>query len=382
MKKLSITMCLLMAMIFVYGQKKEKNNAYSHYLNGYYDRAKEAIDRAILNDETKTDATVWMYRGNIYLQLANSKEKEYKNLCNNCAEVAFEAYFKALELDPKVTVSMNITNPSKGLEYCAGFLYDEARVLYSNGKYEEAYSVIEKAHKADENNEDIMYLMALIAEVTKRTDVTKSCYGKLVRKKTKNIVVYARLANIYRMENDTTKAVNTMSAGAPMFLDDTINVDYAIAYSIILSWAGKTDEATEVMDKALEKYPDNHILLINYGSELTNGKNYTQAEKYLKRALELQPNELTALYNLGNCYYNSYVDKKNSLNDIEDNDEAERLRIEYLKLLEQARPYLEKAHEMDSKDRNTLIMLRTIYSYLNLKDEGKAVDEKLNALGK
>ena len=387
MKKLFITAGLLLAMIFVYGQKKEKNNAYNFYANGYYDRAKEAIDRAILNDETKEDASVWMYRGNIYLRLAVTTDKEYKNLCKNCAETAFEAYFKALDLDPKVTVNMDINNPAVGLKYCALALYDDAVKLYTEAKpeeiekYEKAHSLAEKAYKADHLNEDIVYLYALTAEAVKNWDAAKKGYGTFIGK-TKKIMFYVRLANIYKSEKDTTKTLSTLKAGVPIFFGDSINVDYAVAYSIALSWAGKTEEAREIMNKALEKYPNNHILLINYGSELTNVKNYEEAEKYLKRAIELQPNEITAIYNLGNCYYNSYVDKMNALKDVNDDDEYERLKAEYTELLKEARPYLEKAHGIDPKDKNTLLMLKTVYARLALYDEVKVVDEKINALGK
>ena len=387
MRKLSITACLLLAVIFVHAQKKELNNAYNSYLNGYHDRAKTAIDKAILNDDTKNDAKAWLYRGNIYLRIANSKEnpkeKEYHNLCDNCAEIAYEAYLKALELDPAITVTnMGITDPKQGLKFCAGYLYNEAYKLFDSQQYEEAYSVLGKANKADGTQEYILFLLAYTAEITKRTDIAKAHYNEMLRRKSKDIKPYQRLVNIYKLENDTAKVLNVMKAGEPIFLKDSIQVDYAIIYSIALSWAGETDEATEIMDKALEQYPDNHILLINYGSELSNQKKYKDAEKYLKRAVELQPDEPIAIYNLGNCYYNNAVDKKKSARDIEDDKEYDRQMEEATSLLEQARPYIEKAHEMDSKDRNTLIMLKGIYAELGLEEELKAIDEKIKELGR
>jgi tetratricopeptide (TPR) repeat protein len=360
------------------------NNAYHDYANGYYDKAKIAIDKAVLNEITKNEARAWMYRGNIYLQLAVTKEKEYMGLCTNCGEIAYEAYLKALELDPSITVNMGITDPKTGLKYCAGVLYDEGVRFYEKQQYEEAYTVAEKAYKADRSQEHIVYLLGYTAELTKRIDIAKTHYNDLIRRKSKDIMPYIRLINIYKLENDTTKVLNVAKAGEPIFFSgDSINLDYAVAYSIALSWAGKVDDATAIMNKALEKYPTNHILLINYGSELSNQKKYEEAEKYFKRALEIQPNDLTANYNLGNCYYNNYVERTKALNDIDDDAEYQREKENITKLLEQARPYLEKAYELDPKDRNTLLMLKQVYANMTgTEDELKTIEEKLNALGK
>jgi tetratricopeptide (TPR) repeat protein len=371
-------------MNITYSQKKELNNAYNFYANEYYDRAQAAIDKAILNEETKNEAKTWMYRGNIYLQLSATKIKEYMGLCTNCGEIAYDSYLKALELDPNITVNMGIADPRQGLKYCAGILYEEAVKLFEQQKYEEAYSVTEKAYKADRSQEHIVYLLAYTAELTKKMDVAKTNYNDLIHRKSKDIMPYIRLINIYRLENDTAKVLNVVKAGEPIFFSgDSMNADYAVAYSIALSWAGKVDEATAIMNRALDKYPQNHVLLINYGSELSNQKKYDEAEKYFKQALDIQPNDLITIYNLGNCYYNNYVEKIKAMDDIVDNEEYQREAENTSKLLEQARPYLEKAHQLDPKDRNTLIMLRTVYA--NMKDtenELKAIEEKLNALGK
>ncbi len=383
MKKLSFMVCLLFVVSFAFGQVKELNNAYNFYANGYYDRAKDAIDKAILNEITKTEAKTWMYRGNIYLQLAVSKEKEFRSLCTNCGEIAYDSYLKALELDPAIAVNMNISEPKMGLKYCAQLMYEDAVKLYENKKYEEAYAMLEKAYKADRSQDYIVYLLGYTAEITKRMDAAKTHYNDLVKRKSKDIMPYLRLANIYKAENDTSKVLSVMKAGDPIFFSgDSMNVDYAVSYSIALSWAGKADDAAAIMNKALEKYPTNHVLLINYGSELSNEKKYTEAEVYFKRALELQPNDLTAIYNLGNCYYNNYVDKMKTLESIEDNTVYEQEREAASNLLEKARPYIEKAHEMDPKDRNTLLMLKIIYAHMGLNDELKAIEAKLDALEK
>ncbi|MDR1879151.1 MAG: tetratricopeptide repeat protein [Bacteroidales bacterium] len=384
MRNIITTVILLSISLFSYGQIKELNNAYNNYSNGYLDRAKAAIDKAILNDITKNEAKTWMYRGNIYLRLADandnpkSQDKEYKNLCSNCAEIAFEAYLKAFELDPNVEVAFQIAKPEQGLEYCATFLANDAIRLYEKQKYEEASAMAEKAYKASKSD-FVIYIAGITAEMAQKTDLAKTRFTEFVRKKSKmNIVPYVHLANIYKMENDTTRALNVFKTTETLFLSgDTINVDYAVAYSIVLSWAGKSEEATGVMNKALEKDPTNHTLLNNYGSELIKEKRYEEAETYFKRALSLKPNDPITTYNLGNCYYNSFVEKRQSLDKIEDNALYEQEREKSQELLKQAQPYLEDAHKMDPKDRNTLFMLRLVYAELGLNSELEIIKQKI-----
>jgi len=453
MRKLSFIGCLLLATIFVYGQKKELNNAYNAYQNEYWDKAKDAVDKAILNDETAKDAKTWMYRGNVYLRLADIREKnyqwerakkdslelgrpapiltrnqqnerEYLNLCVNCAEIAYESYLMAFQLDPKITVeNMGINDPGKGFGYCAGYLYSDALRFYELGakdtvkekakeNYEKAYALLEKANNAAAETQDyIKFLLAYTAEQIEKIDVAKKIYNEMI-KKSKDIRAFQRLASIYKSENDTVKVLSVMRAGESIFIiednkdeekeikntkdkntkenkdttkenrKDTLYRDFVLSYSIFLSWAGKPDEAADIIDNALEKYPNNHLLLISYGTALSDDKQYAKAEKYLKQALEMKPNEYTAIFNLGTCYYNNYVDTRREIESIVNNNDYNKAVEKAEKLLELARPYLEQAHEIDAKDRNTMFMLRAVYLQLGLMDEYKAMDEKYSALGK
>ena len=414
MRKLSFTMCLLIAMVFGYGQKKELNNAYNFYLNGYLDKAKESIDRAILNDETVKDAKTWMYRGNIYLRIAEIREKEaqwerdkedsikkgkpepvksreqqsqsaYLTLCTNCADVAYEAFVKAFELDRELTVNMAVPTYNKGLELCGAYLYNESIRYFEKGKYEEAHEVLIKANKADDKQDNITFLLAYTAELTNKKDAAKTHYNSMIRRRTpsKDARVYQQLANIYKSEDDTARMLKTMQDAEPIFITDTtVNKDFALAYSFFLSWAGKSDDATDVINKALEKYPDDHTLLVSYGTSLSEDGQYAKAEMYLTKALELKPDDHMAMFNLGTCYYNNSVSSKRAAGIANDDNDYKRLTEEADKLMGQARLCMEKALELLPSDRNTMLSLKRIYLQLGLTDEHNAIDEKLNALDK
>ena len=251
MKKIAFIVTLTFATIFAYAQKNEVNSAYNHYTNDYLDRAKTAIDKATQNEITKNEAKTWMYCGNIYLRLAEansnpkSRDLQFKNLCNNCAEVAYEAFRKAFDLDKDVTVTgMAVSTPQAGLEFCAHYLYEIAFGLYQQKKNEEAFAMAEKAHKANSKSDYITYFFAFTAENVNKPDIAKARYNDLIRNKSKEMNAYVRLANIYKSERDTTKMLKAMKDGEPFFFSqDTINADFAVSYSILLSWAGEIGRA-------------------------------------------------------------------------------------------------------------------------------------------
>ena len=79
MKRTLVLFALIMLVSGAFAQfKKDKNAAYSAWNKNDLSKAKEAVDRAVAYPEAATDAKVWMYKGNIYLDihlLTTKKEK-------------------------------------------------------------------------------------------------------------------------------------------------------------------------------------------------------------------------------------------------------------------------------------------------------------------
>jgi hypothetical protein len=123
-----LLMMALWAGSSLFAQRSAVNSAYTHYGNQYWDKAKRSIDAACLHPDTKDDAKTWMFRGNIYLMIANEQmskkpNPKYANLCENPLDTAFDAYYKASQLDPQIKVTMQISDPVTGLRYCSGMIY-------------------------------------------------------------------------------------------------------------------------------------------------------------------------------------------------------------------------------------------------------------------
>ena len=86
MKKLVLMLSLIGAISWATAQsgEKELRNAYSHYGNGYYDKALRSIKNALEYEDTKNEAKTWLYYGNIALQISNSNNEYYKKMYTNC----------------------------------------------------------------------------------------------------------------------------------------------------------------------------------------------------------------------------------------------------------------------------------------------------------
>ncbi|HON19771.1 MAG TPA: tetratricopeptide repeat protein [Bacteroidales bacterium] len=391
MKKFVFTIGLVTLVTLSMAQRKELSNAYNHYSNKYWSRAKTAIDKAAEHEDTKNDARTWFYRGNIYLQIGYAKQEnpnsEYKNLCDNCGEIAYDSYVKALQIDKTIEAStMMPNNPIKGIDFCTDLLYNETLAELNKNNFERALVLAEKCYNSNPHSESGNFIYAVAAEYANKKDIAKARYSAMINRKKPTLMFepYIQLALIYKEENDTARALKAIKARPAE--DTTFNIKYVINKSVILTWAGETEEATAIMDEALAKDPNNHLLLFGLGTAFSDQKKYEEAEKYLNKALEIKPNDVNIVYNLGNSYYNHYAEKFNKMDEIEDNDEYEKEKQECQVLLRKALPLLEKAHEMDPEDRNTLIMLKTIYPRIDTTTDEekeafstklKAVDEKL-----
>lgn len=83
--------------------------------------------------------------------------------------------------------------------------------------------------------------------------------------------------------------------------------------------------------------------------------------RLLLKAIEISPDYFNAIYNLGALYFNEAGDILKTAGDIKDNKVYEQETKRAEALLQKALPHLEKAHQLDDKDRNTLISLKELY---------------------
>lgn len=141
------------------------------------------------------------------------------------------------------------------------------------------------------------------------------------------------------------------------------------------------DGYTKLVNEALAKDPNNVDLVYNLGVISGNANKNEEAERYYKRALEINPNYFNANLNLAELKLRGdekIVNEMSKLGTSEkDNKRYEVLKAERDKILKSALPYLEKAVEIDPTNEPGKKTLLTVYGALEMTDKAKALKAKM-----
>jgi tetratricopeptide (TPR) repeat protein len=174
MKKLIYILPLILLTNTLLGQPQITFEAFQYYQEKNLIKAKELIERAVLEKEGQKDPLSWHIKGFVYKDLYNKEEEKLAS--SNLREVALEALKKSKEFDQKGEYK---ENNDKALRHLAISYYNDAAIimreldttnlvmsdsLYS--KYKTIYSETDKAY--DFKEKDISYYKAIA-----------TCYRKL-----------------------------------------------------------------------------------------------------------------------------------------------------------------------------------------------------------
>jgi tetratricopeptide (TPR) repeat protein len=146
---------------------------------------------------------------------------------------------------------------------------------------------------------------------------------------------------------------------------------------------GRTKEVIGKLEKAVALDPTNSSLHFALASAHDQSGDKKNAAVSYQKAIEIKPDYFDGWYNLGAMYFNTAAELMNEANKIPFNKPKEyeeavaRAKEAFLK----AQPYLEKAHELDSKDNNTMISLQQLYAQLKLNDKSLEMKKKRDAMG-
>ncbi|WP_284653027.1 tetratricopeptide repeat protein [Flavobacterium terrisoli] len=138
---------------------------------------------------------------------------------------------------------------------------------------------------------------------------------------------------------------------------------------------------TRLVNEALEKNPNNADLVYNLGVISANGDKLAEAEKYYKRALEIDKNYFNAYLNLAELKLREdqkLVDQMSKLGTSEkDNKKYDQLKAAQNKIYQEVLPYLEKAVELQPTNEPAKKTLLSVYGALEMTDKAKALKAKM-----
>lgn len=394
MKRLSLLVVLLISMTFSFAQKNVRQTASNFLKEGKLDKAMETINQCILDPTTATDAKAWFIRGNIYLEIANSKDEKYKALDPNALQQALDSYKKATEFDQKKDYTEDIFNKvnwqrnnyfNQAVDSYNKKLYIDAMLAFENSA-----NALSSIHISDTIS---LFYAAACAGLANDKVKAKQYYIDLLKQGAKSPTIYISLSDLYRQDKDSTGALKVVREGQNIYPND---LKLFLAETNIYLTFGNTEKALKNLKLATEKDTMNPTVFFALGTiydnisndtlkpEKVRGKAFGLAIDAYKSAIKLSPNYFEPNYNLGALY----VNKAATINDIANrlpldaDAQYKKLKTEADQLLEIATPYLEKATELQPNDINTLYSLKQIYVRTNKPDKLKAINEKMDGLQK
>lgn len=353
----------------------------------------------------------WIY-DRITLHFVDKKLEswdETKPLVENGEDVAMEAYLKAWELDEKGKLKSNETFlanlatlrgmfASKGVEY-----YNKAEKSKDPEMFKKSVAELDKALKLGQfpkNEADslfdpglVAYYAGVIAQTGKQYDLAEKYYQMCIEKNWQEDKAYNSLAAVCAEQDKHDEELKILQEGFDKYQDSKLLLLSFINYYLR---TGESEKALEKLQKGIKDNPDNQSYYYAIGTlydamvlDTTDKYTKEQKEEYeqlaidnYKKAIEIKDDYFDAIYNLGVLYYNKGVYILKAAQDIppSQNDKYEAEKQKAINFFKMALPYMEKAHEINYRDRNTILSLSTIYLKLQMYDKQKEMKELLDSL--
>ncbi len=407
----------------------------------YLMKAKENIDLALANDETKNTAKANAYKARIMYDLYqyNLKQEQKKleaTIKDKTARVEasyvttpFSDFDEACNAINKIKeVDAKYFDKTLGVNKVESDLGDDDLKLYNaaNQMKLELSNIAIGKYKAKLFGDaaDFFYKSAnMNLLMTGKKDTTSYYNACICAQKAKipakiifynnemiekKIVVSNNFQAIYEeyiTAKDSIKALEYLKMGRNMFPNDLFLMNKE---TDIYIQTGKQELAIVNLKKAIEKDPNNAVLEFVLGDVYNtianpkgkNGKdtlkpeNYEEltknAEEHYILAVNLKPSNkdtyFNVLYNLGALHYNHGVvlytksmAKSTLVDVVRKQKEYEAKSAEYYK---KAIPYFEQALSIKSEDTTTLSALRKLYYLTGNEAKGNEINAKLKAINK
>jgi tetratricopeptide (TPR) repeat protein len=361
MKKYSILIAICLLFTHKYTLHAQVGAAQVNLQDGKLDKAKEAIDKALKNEKDAQKSKTWFVKGEVYSAIAGSPIPVYANLDKNAAQTAYEAYKKAMELEPQQKgYYKDAENSLKTRLYPAAI--NQGVNFYKVKDFTNSLKALDVAIEIMPNDTLAVYYASAIAWEAKDYD---------------KFIGYAEKIDKMKFNPETLK-LNTLQ----------------LAYL----YAGEKKDnakAIAILEKGIKNYPTEAEFWKLLGDLYEQQGDRDKAIEFYQRASVQFPTEAEYPKRLGFAYYNKAVELNKEINkkkeaegltgELKDPKKQQKAR-EYNAMvdeeLKKAIPFLEKADQLKSDDFETMDLLRFLYDILGMKDKFTAIDKRIKAMGR
>lgn len=409
-----------MAALTMSAQKQMITSAWSYLKDGYLDDAKKAIDKAEANPQTAESFKTFWFKGQIYQELGSTKNKKYQALCDDCYEVAYESYMKALKYNfvkpehrdidfttqaglMKFASILNQNNESnyESTEAFMDILFQRFPALsnafvnkginaFQSNDFETSYNQFAKAIEIStltfRIDTQIYYYASLAAMRSKKFEEAISLNDFLIGANygvdnKEKVSVYVNQSMALKETGDTAKMLKVLEDGIAKFPNDSYPLVIEMFNYYVAS--GNSEKARDYINMAMANDPNNAQFLVIRGTLSQEMKDVAAAEADFTKALEIDPNNYDAVYGLGALYINAaadtieWADKNLPPTDFSAFEKYQDIAKDYQT---KALPYLEKALTIKPNDLQVLQILKELYYKAGRYEESQQMGAKIKEL--
>ena len=346
-------------------------------------------------------------KGAIYSSLALEDTVPATSLPN--FKIADEALTKAKSLDSAKQENKDLIH--KAYLNLAQYSFDKGRAEFQNKKFVDSYKDFDYFRQVLPDDTTSLYVAGLAASNAGLTDPKYNAYSitnytKLLTKNySQNPAIYQDLASIYIANKDTAAAFKIAGEGVAKYPN---NNDLRKREIEIGLQSGKQDVLISKIEAAIAADPKNKTLYYYegltysqiaeaYGAQQKKAKvaadktavqqkkidAYGKSAEQYKKAIAIDPNYFEANLNLGYVLISPAIDEYNAANQLPASKQKEydaaiaKSKADF----NAAKPYLQKAVELNPKSVDALNNLKTYYLGVQDNVNANATQKKIEALG-
>jgi tetratricopeptide (TPR) repeat protein len=376
MKKILFTALAAASISVASAQNSAVNSAILNHKNGTLDKAQTDINQAIEHKKTKDKAKTWFYRGVIYQDMIGNPI--YGKLTDdNTPIIVLESFDKAVELDGANGEFAKQVPERK--EQLYGQVLNQAVEFHNNQDWENAIAKYKLASQINPSDTTAVLYGAYASTANQNYPQAITFYDQLIKMGHKKEDVYKnKIQLLQATEAKDEEVMNTLAEGLKEHPNSVYLMQEELRYYLKND---RAEEAMDKLDKAIAADPSNASLLAVKGNLLERKNDLTGATATYKKAIELDPNNFDAYYNLGVLEFNKGADVNNKAAKLDYatyQKKGKSLEAEAKKHYQAALPYFERALEIQPKDQATMQNLMKLYTRLNRKADADKISAMMD----
>jgi len=375
---------LLLAISVSYGafaQMGKVTSAQSYMEQGLLDKAKEALDVALVNEKSKDNPKTYFTKGKLCQEVFKSSDAKYKALYQHPLEEAYDAYQQALKLDTKGSIEKSMKISSTYLQLGNDFVNQGVKQFEAKD-FESALNSFENDIKLTQSpiyvgaaDTGVYFNAGLAAYNAKLWERGIPHFQKCVDMGYEKTTPWFLIYNSYMNMKDAVSAEALLKKMFEKYPDDKDVIMQLVDYYINQN---KPDDAHSYIDKAKEKNPNDHSLWWAEGVIYMRQDKYDEAITSLGKSIDLKSDQYDTQFNMGVCYYNKALEMFQKANEIMDVNKYNAAVAEANNVFIKAIPYFEKASTLKADDMDSMKNLKELY--FRLRNVNPEYEAKYNAI--